>query len=46
VLVYKVFGYFKREADASMPVHDVAKAQERTAEECEISFRSVQRIVS
>jgi hypothetical protein len=27
-LVYKVFIYFKREADAGMPVHDVAKAQD------------------
>jgi hypothetical protein len=27
-LVYKVFSYFKREADAGMPVHDVAKAQD------------------
>jgi hypothetical protein len=26
-LVYKVFSYFKREADTDMPVHDVAKAQ-------------------
>jgi hypothetical protein len=25
--VYKVFSYFKREADAGMPVDDVAKAQ-------------------
>jgi hypothetical protein len=23
--VYKVFSYFKREADAGMPIHDVAK---------------------
>jgi hypothetical protein len=34
-LVYKVYSYFKRESDAGMPVHDVAKAQERTAEACE-----------
>jgi hypothetical protein len=27
-LVYKVFSYFKCEADTSMPVHDVAKAQD------------------
>jgi hypothetical protein len=27
-LVYKVFSYFKREADASMPNLDVAKAQD------------------
>jgi hypothetical protein len=29
-LVYKVFSYFKRETDAGMPVHDVAKAQDVT----------------
>jgi hypothetical protein len=27
-LVYKVLSYFKREAAAGMPVHDVAKAQD------------------
>jgi hypothetical protein len=46
VLVYKVFSYFKREADAGMPVHDVAKAQERTAEAYDVSIRSVQRIIT
>jgi hypothetical protein len=30
--VYKVFGYFKREADAGMPVHNVAKERECTPE--------------
>jgi hypothetical protein len=44
--VYKVFIYVKREADAEMAVHDVAKAQERTAEACDMSIRSVQRIIS
>jgi hypothetical protein len=44
-LVYKVFSYFKREADAVMLVHDVAKLQERTAEACDISTESVQRII-
>jgi hypothetical protein len=33
--VYKVFIYFKREADVGMPVHDVARAQELTDEACE-----------
>jgi hypothetical protein len=41
--VYKVFSY---EADASMPVHDVAKAQQCTAEVCDIRIESVQRIIS
>jgi hypothetical protein len=45
-LVYKVFSYFKHEADAGMPVHDVAKVQERTSEACNISIGSVQRIIS
>jgi hypothetical protein len=45
-LVYKIFSYFKRETDAGMPVHDVAKAQERTAEVCDTSTRIVQRIIS
>jgi hypothetical protein len=41
-LVYKVFSYFKRQADdAGMSVHDVVKAQERTAEACDISIKSV-----
>jgi hypothetical protein len=44
--VYKVFSYCKRETDAGMPVHDVAKAQERTAEAWDIRIRSVQRIIS
>jgi hypothetical protein len=29
-----------------MPIHDVAKAQERTAESCDVSIRTVQRILS
>jgi hypothetical protein len=35
-LVSEVCSYFKREEDAGMPVHDVAKAQERAAEACDI----------
>jgi hypothetical protein len=42
----KVFGYLKHEADAGMPVHNVAKAQECTAEACNISIGNVQRIIS
>jgi hypothetical protein len=42
----KSFSYFKCEADAGMPVHDVAKAQECTAEACDISNGSVQKIIS
>jgi hypothetical protein len=38
VLVYKVFNYFKHEIDAGMPVHDVAKEQERTAEACNSQY--------
>jgi hypothetical protein len=34
-LVYKVLSYFKRETDAGIPVHDVARTQERTAEVCD-----------
>jgi hypothetical protein len=45
-LVYKVFSYFNREADAGMPVHFVAKSQERTGHECNIIIGSVQRIIS
>jgi hypothetical protein len=45
-LVYNVFSYFKREADAGMPVHDVAKAQKRTAEVQNISIRNEQRVIS
>jgi ABC-type proline/glycine betaine transport system ATPase subunit len=45
-LVYKVFSYFKREENAGMQGHGVAKAQERTAEACDISIKSVQRIIS
>jgi hypothetical protein len=45
-LVYKVFSYLKREADADMPVHDVAKAQGRTVEACDFSIESVQRIIN
>jgi hypothetical protein len=41
-----MFSYFKHEADASMPVHDVAKPQDHTAETCDISKRTVQRIIS
>jgi hypothetical protein len=44
-LVYKVFGYLKSEAHAGMPVHDVAKAQERNAEVCDVSCGSVRRII-
>jgi hypothetical protein len=29
-----------------MPVHDVAKAQERIAEACDFSIRTLQRIIS
>jgi hypothetical protein len=45
-MVYKVFRYFRREADAGMSVHDVANAQERTAESCDISTAGVQRIIN
>jgi hypothetical protein len=31
-VVYEVFSYFKCEADAGMPAHDVAKAQECTTQ--------------
>jgi hypothetical protein len=40
-LVYNVFSYFKREARAGMPVHDVAKAQELTAVWCAIQALEV-----
>jgi hypothetical protein len=43
--VYKVFSYFKREEDAGMPVHDVAKAQGCTTEAWDRSIGSVQRII-
>jgi hypothetical protein len=39
-LVYKVFSYFKREADAGVPVHDVAKAQEPKTEVCDKRWKS------
>jgi hypothetical protein len=45
-LEYKVFSYFKREAYAGMTVNDIAKAQERTAEACDITTGSMQRIIS
>jgi hypothetical protein len=44
--VYKLFSYFKREANAGMPVHEIRKVQERTAEACDINIGSVQRIIS
>jgi hypothetical protein len=44
--VYKVFSYFKREADAVMPVHDDAKVQESTAEACDFFTENVQIIIS
>jgi hypothetical protein len=40
-MVYKVFSYFKSEADAGTPVHDVAKAEERTADAYDTSIRIV-----
>jgi hypothetical protein len=43
VSVKKEFSCFEREADAGMPVHDVAKAQERIAEACDTSIGSAQR---
>jgi hypothetical protein len=33
--MYKVFNYFKPEADASVPARDVAEAPEHTAGLCE-----------
>jgi hypothetical protein len=42
--VYKVFSNCKREADTGVPVGDIVKAQERTAEACDTSIGSVQRI--
>jgi hypothetical protein len=45
-LVYKVFSYFKREADTGMPVHDVAKPQDRTDVACDIIIGIVPKITS
>jgi hypothetical protein len=45
-LAFKEFSFFKREADAGMPGHHFAKAQERTADEWDISIGRVQRIIS
>jgi hypothetical protein len=44
--MYKVFSYFKRAADTSMPIQDIAKAQECTVEACDASIGSVQRIIN
>jgi hypothetical protein len=44
-LVYKVFSYFKHEADAGMPVHEVAKAQERTAEVCDVALEVYEELL-
>jgi hypothetical protein len=41
-----VYTYYKHEAGASMPVYDVAKAQERTAQACDFNIEIVQRIIS
>jgi hypothetical protein len=45
-LVSFLVGWFKHGADSGIPVHDVAKAQERTAEACDIIIGRVQRIIS
>jgi hypothetical protein len=44
-LVYKLFSYFKCEADTGMPIHDVARVQEHNAEACVIDIAGVQRII-
>jgi hypothetical protein len=40
-LVYKVFSYFKCEADVGMAGHYVSKVRERTVEACDVSLGSV-----
>ena len=45
-MIFRVFNFFKREAEAGMPLCDVARAQERTSGACGVGVRSVQRIVS
>jgi hypothetical protein len=45
-LVYKVFSYFKREADSGLSIHDAAKQQERGAERCDVSIGRVHGIIS
>lgn len=43
-MVHSVHDFFKREADAGMPIIDVAKCRERTAKACDISVKTVGRI--
>jgi hypothetical protein len=45
-MVYEVFSYFNREASAYVAAHGVARSQERTAEACDMSIETVQRIIS
>jgi hypothetical protein len=45
-LAFEVFSHFKREADAGMPVYDVAKTQGHTTEACDISIELLGRATS
>jgi hypothetical protein len=41
-VVFKVFGYIKRDVDNGHPVYDVAKCQERAADACRVGLRTPQ----
>lgn len=45
-IIFRVYRYFRKEADAGRPLTDVARVQERTASACGVSIKTVQRIIS
>lgn len=44
-IIFRVYKFFKSEAEAGEPTTNVTKARERTANACGVGLRSIQRII-